>query len=161
MTDQFGALVALSQAPGGRRERALDMFFRAQAADPLVIDKWFALQAMLPEPDTLARVRELMTHHAFAKTNPNRLRALVGSFANGNPTRFHAEDGSGHDFIAGVVIDLDSSNPQIAARLLGAFRTWRTLEPTRRGHAEAALRRIASIPTLSADTRDIVDRSLG
>ena len=161
MTDQFGALVALSQTPGGRRERALDMFFRSHAADPLVIDKWFALQAMLPEPDTLARVRELMTHHAFAKTNPNRLRALVGSFANGNPTRFHAEDGSGHDFIAGVVIDLDSSNPQIAARLLGAFRTWRTLEPTRRGHAEASLRRIASIPTLSADTRDIVDRSLG
>ena len=161
MTDQLGALVALSQAPGARRERALDMFFRAHAADPLVIDKWFALQATLPEAGTLDRVRELMAHHAFSKSNPNRLRALVGSFASGNPTCFHAADGSGHDFVAGVVIDLDTSNPQIAARLLGAFRSWRTLEPRRRASAEAALRRISSIATLSADTRDIVDRSLG
>ena len=66
----------LSLIPGEAREAALNSFFRAHASDPLVLDKWFALQAMIPEDETLARVKRLMNHHAFSLTNPNRLRSF-------------------------------------------------------------------------------------
>jgi aminopeptidase N len=161
MTDQIGALSVLSHIPGEARETALDSFFRAHASDALVIDKWFALQATIPEEETLARVRRLMSHHAFSMNNPNRLRSLVGSFANGNPTRFNAPDGSGYDLLVEIVLGVDGVNPQVAARLLAAFRSWRSLEPGRRAAAEAALQRVAAQSSLSADVRDIVQRSLG
>ena len=88
------------------------------------------------------------------------LRALIGSFAAMNQTQFNAGDGSGYAFLAEIVIGLDPKNPQVAARLLGAFRSWRTLEPRRRTLAEAALRRVAAVEQLSSDVRDIVERSL-
>ncbi|MDB5510249.1 MAG: pepN [Hyphomicrobiales bacterium] len=160
MTDQIGALAVLSHIPGNAREAALDSFFRAHAGDALVVDKWFALQATIPERETLARVRRLMTHHAFSATNPNRLRSLIGSFAGGNQTQFNAADGSGYDLVADTVIDVDRKNPQIAARLLASFRSWRSLESKRGALAEAALRRVAGQPELSPDVRDIVERSL-
>lgn len=159
MTEQFGALATLSLIAGDRREKALDLFFRTHAADALVIDKWFALQASIPEEGTLKRVRDLMQHHAFTYSNPNRLRSVVGSFA-ANLTQFNRADGEGYDLVAQVVMDLDERNPQVASRLLSAFRTWRIMEPGRRAKAEAALRRVASISKLSPDVRDIVDRSL-
>jgi len=115
---------------------------------------------MIPESGALARVRALMGHHAFSMGNPNRLRSLVGSFAAGNPTQFHAADGSGYAFLADIVLDVDARNPQVAARLLVAFKTWRALETGRKARAEAQLRRVAAAPTLSADVRDIVTRSL-
>ena len=160
MTDEIAALAVLALIPGDRREEAFDTFFRAHASDTLVIDKWFALQATIPEAGTLARVRDLMSHPAFSISNPNRLRALVGSFAAANQTRFNAADGSGYTFLAEIVVALDPKNPQVAARLLGAFRSWRTLEPGRKAQAEAALRRVAAAGPLSSDVRDIVERSL-
>ena len=160
MTDRFAALAVLSLIPGDMREKALDSFFRSHASDPLVIDKWFALQAMIPEPGAIERVRTLMSHHAFSFTNPNRLRSLIGVFSTANPTQFNAADGSGYDLLAGIVLDLDKRNAQVAARLLSAFRSWRTLEPGRRALAEAALRRVSAAHGLSPDVRDIVDRSL-
>ncbi len=159
MTDMFGALAALTLNGASQREAALDSFFRAHAADPLVLDKWFALQAMIPETGTLERVRRLMGHHAFSMTNPNRLRSLIGSFA-ANSTQFNAADGSGYAFLADIVLETDSRNAQVAARLLVAFKTWRALEPGRRALAEANLRRIANVNELSADVRDIITRSL-
>jgi aminopeptidase N len=159
MTEQFGALAVLSMVPGDQREQALDAFYRTHASDPLVIDKWFALQALIPETETYERVRGLMEHHAFTYANPNRLRSLIGSFA-ANLTQFHAADGRGYDLIASVVMEMDSRNPQVAARLLGAFRTWRSMEPGRQAHAQRALKRVAATQGLSADVRDIVDRSL-
>ena len=104
-------------------------------------------------------VRDLMKHPAFSMTNPNRLRALVGAFST-NMTQFHAADGSGYAFLTGIVMDLDPRNPQVAARLLGAFRAWRSMESGRRARAEMALREVAARAGLSADVRDIVDRSL-
>ena len=101
-----------------------------------------------------------MEHPGFSLTNPNRLRALIGAFANANPSQFHRPDGEGYDFLAGIVIELDRRNPQVAARLLSAFRTWRTMEPGRRLHAEASLRRVAAATPLSPDVSDIVNRSL-
>ncbi len=159
MTEQFGALAVLSHLPGDRREQALDLFYRAHAADALVIDKWFALQASIPERETYERVGKLMQHHAFTSANPNRLRSVVGSFA-ANLTQFHAADGRGYDLIARVVIEIDAKNPQVASRLLSAFRTWRIMDAKRREKAEAALRLVASQEHLSPDVRDIVDRSL-
>ena len=161
MTDQIGALNVLALIPGDAREAALDSFFRSHASDPLVIDKWFALQAMIPEEATLARVKRLMNHHAFSLTNPNRLRSLIGAFATGNLTRFNAADGSGYDLLVETVIAVDPKNPQVAARLLAAFRSWRSLESGRKALAEAALQRVAAVQDLSADVRDIAQRSLG
>jgi aminopeptidase N len=105
-------------------------------------------------------VKTLMKHKAFSFNNPNRMRSLAGSFAAGNPTQFNAEDGSGYDFIAGIVLDLDAKNPQVAARLLSAFKSWRTMEPKRRALAKAALRHVAGVAGLSPDVKDIAERSL-
>ena len=160
MTNEIAALGVLAHTPGRERDAALEAFYRAHEGDALVIDKWFALQAMIPEADALNRVRRLMAHRAFSIANPNRVRALIGAFAAGNQTQFNALDGSGYDFITGIVVDLDRKNPQVAARLLSAFKSWRTLEAKRRGLAEAALRRVASVGTLSPDVKDIAERSL-
>ncbi len=160
MTDKIAALGVIAVQPGAAREAAIDSFYRSYAGEPLVIDKWFALQAMIPERDTLARVKRLMDHPAFSLANPNRVRALIGAFASGNQTQFNAVDGSGYEFIAAIVLVLDAKNPQVAARLLGAFKSWRALEERRRAHAEAALRRVAVAAHLSPDVKDIAERSL-
>jgi aminopeptidase N len=101
-----------------------------------------------------------MTHHAFSLSNPNRVRALIGGFS-ANATQFNRADGAGYDLVCEVVLTLDPTNPQVAARLLTALRSWRSLEAVRQAKAEAALRRVAEQPALSSETRDIVDRSLG
>jgi aminopeptidase N len=159
MTERFAALSALSLIPGLAREQTLEAFWRAHASDALVLDKWFALQAQIPERDTLDRVRALMAHQSFSLGNPNRVRALIGGFT-ANQTQFNRADGAGYELLADVVLTLDPNNPQIAARLLSALRSWRSLEPTRLAQAETTLRRIASQTGLSADLSDIVTRSL-
>jgi len=160
MTDRIAALDTLAQYDRAERTEALDDFYRRYADDPLVIDKWLALQAAIPEPATLDRVRALTKHPAFSMANPNRVRSLIGSFAQVNHTQFNRIDGAGYDFIADIVLVLDPKNPQVAARLMGAFRSWRALEPRRRERAEATLRRVAGTPALSRDVTDIVARTL-
>jgi aminopeptidase N len=159
MTERFAALAVLSLTEGNAREQALEAFARAHAADPLILDKWFALQAQIPESGTLARVRALMSHHAFSMSNPNRVRALIGGFS-ANQTQFNRVDGAGYDLLAEIVLTLDPSNPQIAARLLSALRSWRSLEPRRQAKAQQALEAIAANAQLSPDVRDIVTRCL-
>ncbi len=159
MTEKLGALATISTVPGPQRERALDAFGRSYAAEPLILDKWFALQAQIAEADTIDRVRRLMNHHAFSLSNPNRVRSLIGGFS-ANATQFNRADGAGYDLLADIVLTLDGPNPQIAARLLTAMRSWRSLEPRRREKANAALKHIAAKPGLSADVGDIVTRSL-
>ena len=159
MTDRMAALATLSLHAGRERERTLADFYARYASDALVIDKWFSLQAMTPQPDTLDRVRALTGHTAFSFANPNRVRALIGAFA-ANPTQFNRADGAGYDFIAETLLSLDPKNPQLAARLATAFRTWRTLEQGRRDKAQAALQRVKSAPKLSRDLADIVERAL-
>ena len=160
MTERLGALTAIAFKPDDAREHALEGFGRRYAAEPLILDKWFALQAHIPERETLERVRALMNHHAFSLANPNRVRALIGGFT-ANQTQFNRPDGAGFALLEEVVTALDPTNPQIAARLLTAMRSWRTLEEVRRTRAEAMLRRIAAQSSLSPDVRDIVTRSLG
>jgi len=160
MTDRMAALATLSLYPVPERQAALDDFYRRYSGNPLVIDKWFALQATIPDPATLDRVKALMAHAAFSIANPNRVRALIGSFVQMNPTQFNRADGAGFEFLADTALALDAKNPQVSARITTAFRSWQALEPGRRARAEAALRRISAAPNLSRDLRDIVDRSL-
>jgi aminopeptidase N len=160
MTGRLGALAAIAFKPDAAREHALEAFGRRYAMEPLILDKWFALQAQIPERETLDRVRALMNHRGFSLANPNRVRALIGGFS-ANHSQFNRADGAGFALIEEVVVFLDPTNPQIAARLLTAMRSWRSLEEVRRGRAEAMLRRIAAQPSLSPDVRDIVTRSLG
>ncbi len=160
MTDRMAALETLAQHDRPERTEALDDFYTRYANDPLIIDKWLALQAAIPEPATLDRVRALTAHPAFSMANPNRVRALIGSFAQVNHTQFNRIDGAGYDFVADIAVALDPKNPQVAARLMGAFRSWRALEPRRRERAEATLRRVAAAPALSRDVHDIVARPL-
>jgi aminopeptidase N len=160
MTDRMAALETLALHDRPERAEALDDFYRRYADDPLIIDKWLALQAAIPERGTLERVRALTGHRAFSMANPNRVRALIGSFAQVNHTQFNRPDGAGYAFVADIVVALDPKNPQVAARLMGAFRSWRALESERRNCAKNILRGVAATPGLSRDLTDIVARSL-
>jgi aminopeptidase N len=160
MTDRIAALSTLSLHTAPERTMAFDDFYARYKDDPLIVDKWFALQAATPDPATLDRVRELTKHPAFSFSNPNRVRSLIGVFAQGNQTQFNRADGAGYEFVADRVIALDAANPQVAARMASAFKSWRALEAGRRARAEQALRRIADTPKLSRDVSDIVGRAL-
>jgi aminopeptidase N len=160
MTDRMAALETLAQHDRPERAAVLDDFYRRYADDPLIIDKWLALQAIIPEPATFERVRALTGHPAFSMANPNRVRALIGAFAQANHTQFNRLDGLGYDFVADVLLELDPKNPQVAARIMGAFRSWRALDARRRQRAEATLRRVAATSNLSPDLHDIVARTL-
>ena len=160
MTDQVGALKILSLISCPQRERALDSYFRSHANDALVVNKWFAIQATIPEPETLERVRRLTKNHSFSLTNPNRVYALIGAFASANATGFNAADGAGYQFVADIALKLDAINPQVAARVVSSFRSWRNLEPGRRAKAREALEKMAARENLSSDLRDIVGRAL-
>jgi aminopeptidase N len=161
MTDRMAALSTLALHDNERRERALADFYQRYADNALVVDKWLALQAMIPEAGALDRVRGLTGHKAFDFGNPNRIRSLIGSFAQANPSQFHRADGAGYAFVADTILALDPKNPQVAARLATAFRTWRNMENSRRSTAQAALRRIKAAPGLSRDVSEIVERTLG
>src|SRR6266540_855363 len=160
MTDRMAALSALSLCDVPERAAALDDFYARYADDPLIVDKWLTLQATVPEPATLDRVKALTNHPAFSFSNPNRVRALIHAFALANQKEFNRADGAGYDFVVDTVLALDPKNPQVAARLLSALKSWRMLEPARRARAKAALRRVAAAPSLSPDVSDIVQRAL-
>ncbi len=128
--------------------------------NPLVMDKWFAIQAMAPGAATLDRVKALMDSPHFDRQNPNRMRALIGSFTSGNPTGFNRADGAGFRLLCEEVLAIDQRNPQLAARLLTAMRSWRALEPGRQEQARLALVAVSGVAELSTDVRDIVERTL-
>ena len=160
MTDRVAALAALNRLAAPERQQALVSFRNRYAAYPLVLDKWLALEATAPAEEAVDRVRELMTDPAFSIDNPNRIRALIGSFAAANQTQFNRADGAGFDLVAEVVLRLDPTNPQTAARLLVSFRSWQALEDVRRTAAEKALKKIADASPLSVDVNDIITRIL-
>ncbi len=160
MTDTMAALALLADSSEPRAEGALDRFAERWRNDPLVLDKWFRVQALSRRPDVLERVRELTGHAAFDPRNPNRLRALVGAFCMGNAIGFHQTGGDGYNFLADWVIDLDPINPQVAARLTTALSRWRRYDEQRAAHMRKALERIEAQPSLSKDVSDVVSRSL-
>src|SRR4029450_2535640 len=160
MTDRMAALATLSLHDVVEPQQALDDFYARYSSDALVVDKWFSLQAAVPEPGALDKVRSLTAHPAFSLANPNRVRALIGAFAQGNPTQFNRADGAGYQFVPDHLRTLDPKNPQVSARLATAFRAWRMLESGRRAKAETALTRLKTTPGLSRDLNDIVERAL-
>jgi aminopeptidase N len=160
MTDRFAALAIMTHAGGPLRDKALALFEKDFQHNPLVMDKWFALQAVTADTDVLDRVRALMHHPAFSLSNPNRTRALIGGFAMSNATQFNRADGLGYQFVADMILQIDAKNPQVAARIMTAFRSWRNMDMVRRAKAKDVLVGISSQNNLSRDLRDIVERTL-
>jgi aminopeptidase N len=160
LTDETAALAMLSELNSPERAKAFDRFYERWQGDHLVIDSWFAYQAASPLASSLATVKKLTRHPLFSIKNPNKVRALIGTFAAGNPVNFNRPDGQGYDFVADRVLELDGFNPQIAARMLAAFRSWKALEPERRRVAKRTLQRIAKAKPLSHDVIEIVSKML-
>ena len=159
MTDRMAALAALVNTSAKTKAAALAGFYKEFAHDPLVVDKWFTLQAVARTTD-VAAVRTLMKHPAFTLMNPNRARSLIFSFCIGNPSSFHAVDGSGYQLWADQVIALNAINPQIAARLARSLDRWRKFTPALQALMKAALKRVAGTPKLSRDVTEVVTKAL-
>ena len=159
MTDRVAALVALIHADADGVQESLEHFYTDFEAEALVIDKWFAMQAAAPATG-VDEVRALMRHSAFNIKNPNRARSLIFSFCNGNPSQFHAPDGSGYAFWAEQVIALDAINPQVASRLARSMDRWRRYAPALQTQMKTALQKVAGMKKLSNDVREIVSKAL-
>ena len=160
MSDSQEALSCLIEHGGPEREAALASFHARWQGDPLVIDKWFTLQAVSGHADTLERVHALAQHPAFNLLNPNRARALLASFGLRNQFHFHSATGRGYALLADKVLELDPHNGQVAARLVSAFNPWRRFDAGRQERIRAQLERIAGQPGLSRSVQEIVGRAL-
>jgi len=160
MTDRMAALTCLVHNGLPQYQEALAAFYHRFQDDPLVVDKWFSLQATAPRPGTLDQVRELMEHPAFTMRNPNRVRSLVGAFAHGNPACFHNLSGAGYAFVADRVLELDAMNPQVAARMLAPLSRWKRYGQAHQELMREQLERIRRQAQLSNDVGEIVEKSL-
>jgi aminopeptidase N len=162
MTDRFNALAALVISGHPLAAQALQRFHALFKDEPLVLDKWFALQAGAPDRggNVLPAVKQLMHHPDFSIRNPNRARSVIFSYCSGNPGAFHRPDAAGYVFWSDRVIELDAINPQVAARLARALDRWKKLVEPLRGAAREAIARVAARPDLSNDVREVVTRAL-
>ena len=162
MTDRFNALAALVSSGHELAASALQRFHAMFRNEPLVLDKWFALQAGAPDRggNVLPVVKQLMAHPDFNIRNPNRARSVIFSYCSGNPGGFHRSDAAGYVFWSDRVIELDAINPQVAARLARALDRWKKLAEPLRGAAREAIARVAAKPDLSNDVREVVTRAL-
>ncbi|HMD65370.1 MAG TPA: aminopeptidase N [Stellaceae bacterium] len=160
MTDVLAALAVLVDLDRPERAAALARLYELWSHDHLVIDKWFALQARSSLPQTPDRVRELTRHPAFERKNPNRVRSLIGTFAQANQLRFHHASGAGYVLLADEVIALDPINPTTAARLIQPLGSWRRHDPARQALMRGELERVLATPDLSKNTYEMVSKSL-
>ena len=159
MTDVMAALSLLAEGDHPDREEALAGFADRWQHDPLVMDKWFVVQASANRASVLQEVRGLMQNPAFSLKNPNKVRSLIGAFVNANPLHFHAADGSGYRFLADQVLALDPANPQIAARLLRAMARWRRFDEGRQALMREQLERVLQSKA-SKDVYEVAAKSL-
>jgi len=160
MTDMIAGLAALTRMESPLRDAAFTHFHDRFRNDPLVLDKWMSLQAGSPLPETVNAVRALMKHPAFDIKNPNRVRALVGAFS-ANHLRFHSQDGSGYRLVGEVIRTLDGMNPQVAARMAGAFESWRRYDPARQQMMRAELAAIRDLAGISPNLFEVASKMLG
>ncbi|VXC29104.1 Aminopeptidase N [Pseudomonas sp. 8Z] len=161
MTERLTALAVLVGSMfEAERSQALTSFAEFFKDNALVMDQWFSVQASSTLPGGLTRVQALMEHPAFTLKNPNKVRALIGAFANQNLINFHQADGSGYRFLADQVITLNALNPQIASRLLAPLTRWRKYAPARQALMKAELERILASGELSSDVYEVVSKSL-
>ncbi|PAL22555.1 aminopeptidase N [Sphingopyxis sp. GW247-27LB] len=159
MTERQAALATLAHGDSDERAHALDIFYQRYRDNPLVLDKWFQVQAWSQRADTVAAVAELARHPDFTLANPNRVRALYGAFA-GNQAAFHQADGAGYRLLADLVIALDPKNPQTAARMIPPLGRWKRFDDTRAAMMRAELERILAQPGLSRDVTEQASKSL-
>ncbi|WP_375668953.1 aminopeptidase N [Bartonella sp. MR168JLCBS] len=162
MTDRMASIAVLVKRfnESEQAQNALNDFENRYHHDPLVMDKWFSIQAMVAGASTLENVQKLMQHPLFSKDNPNRVRSLIGVFASNNLTGFNRMDGASYHFLCQIILEIDKKNPQLASRLLTTMRSWRQLEPIRQQKLETELKTIAAAPKLSSDVADIINRLL-
>ena len=160
MTDALGALACFANSRAAEREDPLAWFEDRWKDDPLVLDKWFSLQATSKRPDTPGRVRDLVRHPRFDIENPNRVRALIGAFCHSNQRWFHDSSGSGYRFLGEHVLAIDSFNPQSASRLLSAASRWRRLDDERSAMLRGELERVLAAPNLSKDCYEVATKFL-
>ena len=161
MTDSLAALTCLVHSGFQGWEEALERFYRRWEKDPLVLDKWFAIQAGAPRIDVLKDVERLLGHPAFNLANPNKVRALLGTFCARNLVRFHEQSGSGYRFLVDRVLELDRINAQVAARLLQPLTGWRRYDGGRQALMRGELQRILEQDPLSGDVYEVAGKSLG
>jgi aminopeptidase N len=159
MTDMIAGLAALTRMESPLRDAAFTHFYDRFKNDPLVLDKWMSLQAGSPLPETVTAVRGLMKHPAFDIKNPNRVRALVGAFSV-NHLRFHNRDGSGYRLVSEVIRTLDPMNPQVAARMAGAFESWRRYDPARQEMMRGELTAIHGLSGISPNLFEVTGKML-
>lgn len=159
MTERQAALATLAHGDSDERAHALDIFYQRYRDNPLVLDKWFQVQAWSLRPDTVDAVRDLARHPDFTLANPNRVRALYGAFT-ANQAAFHRADGAGYRLLADLVIALDPKNPQTAARLIPPLGRWKRFDEARAALMKAELDRILAQPGLSRDTTEQASKSL-
>lgn len=159
MTDRLSALEALSHLDTPMSQQAFDEFYTAWSHEPMVVNKWFSLQAKSKRKTVLETVQSLLKHPAFSIKNPNNVRALIGAFAEGNAHGFHAPDGSGYAFLAEQIAHIDTLNPQMASRLLNPFTSWKRYDTARQAQIKAHLAELAQL-SLSKDSAEVVSKSL-
>ena len=162
MTDTISAFTSIMHNPDCVERKAVNVaFFSQWQHNNLVLDKWFIVQATAPLPTTMAEVKELTRHSSFSLANPNKVRSLIGSFCAANQICFHDKSGEGYRFLADQVLALNSTNPQVAARMLTPLSRWRRYDETRQNLMTAELDRILGQEKLSKDVYEIASRSLG
>lgn len=160
MTDSLAALSAAVVAQLPCRDELLAAFDVRWNHDGLVMDKWFALQASSPAGDVLTKIRALLTHPSFSLSNPNRTRALIGAFASGNPSAFHAKDGSGYQFLVEILSDLNTRNPQVASRLIEPLIRLKRYDADRQALMRQALEQLKGLENLSGDLFEKITKAL-
>ena len=160
MTDQMAALGCVVNSHHPEKNRYLDDFYGQWQCEALVVDKWFSLQAASPIFGDLETILSLMAHPAFDLKNPNRVRSLIGAFSQSNLLQFHRVDGQGYEFLADQVIALNTINPQVASRMLGAFSHWRRYDENRQKIMRDQLKRIIGTENISKDVYEIANKSL-
>jgi aminopeptidase N len=160
MTIEMGSLASIRSIITPETEALLSAFYQRHKTDHLILDKWFGLNAAIPGADAFKRIERLLKHPDFKLSTPNRVYALVAGFANGNSTGFNAASGDGYRVVADVIIALNAINPQVAARLATAYRSWKLYNVNRRTHAQKNMQRILATPALSNDVFEIISRTL-
>ena len=161
MTDTLAALKVAVHAGLPCSEQLLAEFDEKWHEDGLIMDNWFRIQASVAKASTLAKVKELMNHRSFTMTNPNRIRALIGTFAMANPFVFHAKDASGYEFITEILTRLNESNPQTAARIIDPMIKFKRYDQTRQKLIAGCLEKLFALPQLAPDLYEKIARALG
>jgi len=160
MTDKLAALTLLTDMEHELADRALDEFYSTFKDDPLVMDKWLAVQAASRRKDTLDTVKTLTDHPCFSMKNPNKVRSLIGTFAQANPMAFHEKQGRGYAFLADRVIELDRINASVAARMVSAFNKWKRYDSGRKLLMKQELARILETDRLSKGVYEVVSAAM-